>query len=215
MPIDNAKNFAKVIVDPAGYNDAVTSIDVDDASVLPAAPFNAVWWNATDYPDPSDDPGAEIVRVTAIATNTLTIVRNQEASGASDHSAAGKTFFLVAGLTAKTINEDVMPIERSGDSVQVTVVGILTLNSAFYRASAANVVFGLSGSIASMGDLDGNNTGVAVRADDNLGQVQLEGQVGTNQSASASAVGTVVAKMPIYNLAGTLLGYIPIYGSIT
>ena len=23
------------------------------------------WWNSTDYPDPSDDPNSEIVRVTA------------------------------------------------------------------------------------------------------------------------------------------------------
>jgi len=42
------------------------------------------------------------------------------------------------------------------------------------------------------------------------------GQIKTNQSASAAvSVGTLANKMPIYDAAGTLLGYIPIYATIT
>lgn len=72
---------------------------------MPSVPFNATWWNSTDYPDPSDDPSREVVRVTAIATNTLTITRAQESTSATAKNTAGKVYLLVAGLTAKTITD--------------------------------------------------------------------------------------------------------------
>jgi hypothetical protein len=46
-----------------------------NASHLPIVPFNASVWPTTDYPDASN---AEIVRVTAIAGDVLTIARGQE-----------------------------------------------------------------------------------------------------------------------------------------
>lgn len=42
------------------------------------------------------------------------------------------------------------------------------------------------------------------------------GQIRTNQTASATGpVGSIVAKLPIYNASGTLVGYVPLYNSIT
>lgn len=38
----------------------------------------------TNYPDPSDDPYVEIVRVTGISTDTLTVTRAQEGTSASN-----------------------------------------------------------------------------------------------------------------------------------
>jgi hypothetical protein len=105
--LDNAKNFSKVGVS-IGYDDAAVSIDLitDDGAKLPTAPFNAVWWNYTDYADPSDDPNVEIVRVTDVTDDTLTIVRAQEDTIATTKNTGGKTYKMIAGLTAKVVNTD-------------------------------------------------------------------------------------------------------------
>ena len=105
--MDNFKNFAKVQVS-TGYDASATSIALTagHGAKLPAPPFNATWWNSTDFPDPSDDPNVEIVRVTAIATDTLTVTRAQESTSASTKNTASKTYRMIAGLTAKTFNPD-------------------------------------------------------------------------------------------------------------
>ena len=106
MALDNSKNFAKTTVS-TGYTSSATSIvlSTGHGALLPAVPFNAVWYNATDYPDPSDDPNKEIVRVTAIATDTLTITRAQEGTTATNKNTSAKTYKLIAGLTAKTMTD--------------------------------------------------------------------------------------------------------------
>jgi hypothetical protein len=100
--MDNAKNLAKATVS-TGYNASATSIVVNSGhgAKLPAVPFRAAWWNATDYPDFSDDPNVEIVRVTAKSGDTLTVARAYEGpNAASAKNTAGKTYVLVAGFTA-------------------------------------------------------------------------------------------------------------------
>lgn len=122
MPLDNAKNFARANVS-TGYDALTTSIALEagHGARLPAVPFNATWWNGTDYLVPDDDPNVEVIRVTAKATDTLTISRAQEGTTASTKNTGGKSYKLIAGLTAKVINEDVL--SRSGD----TMTGPLTL----------------------------------------------------------------------------------------
>ena len=138
MPLDNAKNFARATVS-TGYDAAATSIALTTGhgARLPNPPFNATWWNSTDYLVPDDDPNVELVRVTAKATDTLTITRAQESTTASTKNTSGKTYSLMAGLTAKVINEDV--VSRSGD----TMTGTLTLNATptapFHAANKAYV----------------------------------------------------------------------------
>jgi hypothetical protein len=107
MSLDNAKNFAKVTVS-TGYDAVATTIvlTTGHGAKLPTAPFNAVWWNATDFGDPADDPNAEIVRVTNISTDTLTVTRAQESTSAATHNTSAKTYKMMAGLTAKVINTD-------------------------------------------------------------------------------------------------------------
>lgn len=107
MALDIAKNFAKVQVS-TGYGDGDTTIvlETGHGTKLPTAPFNAVWWNSTDFFDPSDDPNVEIVRVTDVTSDTLTVTRAQESTSASTKNTAGKTYRMIAGLTAKTINTD-------------------------------------------------------------------------------------------------------------
>lgn len=101
MQIDSVKNFVKVLVS-TGYDAAATSVVLSSGqgAKLPAAPFSMTWWNNTDYADPSDDPNVEIVRVTAVSTDTITIMRAQEGTSASTKNTGGKTYRMLAGLTA-------------------------------------------------------------------------------------------------------------------
>lgn len=96
------KNFAKVQLS-TGYSSAATSIVLlsGHGAKLPATfPFPLVWWNATDYAAPEDDPFVEIVSVTAKTTDTLTVVRAQEGTAASNHNTGGKTYLMVLTMTA-------------------------------------------------------------------------------------------------------------------
>lgn len=225
--MDAAKNFAKGTLDQ-GYDDAATSITLasGDGARFPAAPFNAVWWNATDFPDPADDPSVEIIRVTTKSTDTLTIQRAREGTGAVTHDDEGKVYRLIAGPTAKLQNENLLDVVNTAGDYLITGAAF-TFNaddtfavnasgtSLRLNAPAVGVVLDMSGGTAAIGDVDGNNTGVTVSADDNLGQCSLKGKIGTDQTASATTLGAVVKKLEVFDLAGNSLGFIPLYGSIT
>jgi hypothetical protein len=102
MSLDNVANFVKRIVS-TGYNATDTTIVLNSGNALPATPFNMTWWNYTDFADPSDDPNVEIVRVTGVSGNTLTIVRAQEGTTASTKNTTNKKYQMIAGITAKMI----------------------------------------------------------------------------------------------------------------
>lgn len=103
--MDAFKNFAQVQVNTT-YDASATSIVLagGHGARLPSVPFNVVWWDSTTYPNPEDDPNVEIVRVTAISTDTLTVLRAQEGTSASTKNTAGKTYKMRAGLTARSQN---------------------------------------------------------------------------------------------------------------
>jgi hypothetical protein len=103
--LDAAANFIKLTVS-TGYGSSDTTIVLSSGgSLLPTPPFNATWWNSTDYPDPSNDPNVEIVRVTVVSGNTLTITRAQEGTAASTKNTASKTYQIMLGITAKMITD--------------------------------------------------------------------------------------------------------------
>jgi hypothetical protein len=106
MALDSVANFAQVQAS-TGYSSAATAITLQSGqgSKLPAAPFNLIWWNSTDYPNPANDPNVEIVRVTNIAADTLTVTRAQESTTASNKNTVGKTYSMVLGITAKMISD--------------------------------------------------------------------------------------------------------------
>jgi hypothetical protein len=96
------KNFAKVTVS-TGYDSSATSIVLatGHGSRLPSTvPYPLVWWNATDYSDPSDDPNREIVMVTARSGDTLTVTRAAEGTTATAKNVAGKTYKMILSITA-------------------------------------------------------------------------------------------------------------------
>ena len=119
--MDPVKNFAKVTVN-TGYDAAAVSIvlTTGHGAKLPDpatdGAFNLVWWNFTDYPDPSDDPNKEIIRCTARSTDTLTITRAQESTGASTKNTADKIYKMILAPTAKTITDlETKTLEATGD----------------------------------------------------------------------------------------------------
>jgi hypothetical protein len=76
--IDAYTNFAysKVFAPPTvPLSGTSLSLAAGTSARLPAVPFNAAVWPATDYPDPTN---AEIVRVTAVVGDVVTMVRAQE-----------------------------------------------------------------------------------------------------------------------------------------
>ena len=127
MALDNTANFVRVIVS-TGYTSAATSIVLSGSYTTPTAPFNLTWWDVTDYPDPSNDPNVEIVRCTTATTvsgtTTLTVVRAQESTAATNKNLASKTYNMLAGLTAKVINTDIPATYVTYNGTMTTAGGI-------------------------------------------------------------------------------------------
>lgn len=101
--MDARKNFAFGTL-ASGINSAATSLDVGsgEGARFPAVSFNAVIWQSTDYSHPAaayHAGDAEIVRVTGISTDTLTITRAQEGTSAVNLNTGGKTYQIWAGPT--------------------------------------------------------------------------------------------------------------------
>lgn len=142
--MDQAKNFAKGVMVTTGVDETTTSISVDtgQGARFPTAPFNAVIWNSTDYPDPADDPNVEVVRVTAKSTDTFTITRGQEGSAATPHDAAGKTYQIIAPLTAKVINDDLYPLNHIAADVNALTIKSGTNAAAQFDSDAGVVRMG-------------------------------------------------------------------------
>ncbi len=120
MALDPVKNFAKVEVS-IGYDASATSIVLisGDGAKLPNpsadGDFNLVWWDDTTYKDPADDPNVEIVRCTARSTDTLTVTRNQEGSGASTKNTGGSTYRMIVAMTKKMKDDIGAKFEFGGD----------------------------------------------------------------------------------------------------
>jgi hypothetical protein len=110
MSLDPVLNFAKCAVS-VGYGSGDTTIILSGGYGVrlpdPATDgaFNLVWWNSTDYSDPSDDPYREIIRCTARSTDTLTIVRAQEGTMATSKNIGGKTYLMALTLTKKMMTD--------------------------------------------------------------------------------------------------------------
>lgn len=102
MAYDEINNFAITTVATAPSPAASgTSLVVasGDGSKFPTAPFNAVIWPVNSQPTSTN---AEIVRVTAVSTDTLTITRQAEGTSARTVVVGDQ---IMLGITKKTIAE--------------------------------------------------------------------------------------------------------------
>lgn len=106
MALDNTKNFSKSLVSGT-YNNSATAITLASGggAKMPTAPFQVTWWDAGNYPDPSSDPLVEIVRVTAVIGDILTVTRGQESTSASNKNTGSTFYLMIAGMTAKMITD--------------------------------------------------------------------------------------------------------------
>ena len=127
--IEPKVNFGKVLVS-TGYDASATSIvlNTGDGAILPNpstdGDFRMVWWNSTDYGDPSDDPNVEIVLVTARSTDTLTVVRAFEGTTASTKNTASKEYRMAIMLSVDTMKD---VLSNLGDqNPQATVLGSIS-----------------------------------------------------------------------------------------
>jgi hypothetical protein len=186
MALDSAKNFAKAAVS-TGYASGVTSIVLvsGGGAKFPTAPFNATWWNSTDYADPAVDPYAEIIRVTVVSTDTLTITRAQEGTSDGNHNTAGKTYMLVAGPTAKLLT-DILGISITGSAATLTTPR--AINGVNFDGSAPITVTAaagtLTGSTLAAGVTASSLTSVGALTDLTAANIKIAGneidQVATN-----------------------------------
>lgn len=103
--IDILKNFAKTTLG-AGLDAVATTVQLapGGGAKLPdpgtGTAFYAVIHNATDFPDPSDDPTVEIVRVNAIVGDVITQMdRAQDGTVASPHNLPGKVYRILVAIT--------------------------------------------------------------------------------------------------------------------
>ncbi len=98
---DSHKNFAysSVIVPPVDINGTSLTITSGTGVKFPATPFNAVIWPLALLPT---NDNAEIVRVTNITGDVLTITRAQESTTAQPITAG---YQIAASITAKMITD--------------------------------------------------------------------------------------------------------------
>ena len=111
MPLDPIENFINVEV--AGTHtsgDTTVSLANAEASKLPDpanGEYNLVWYDSTNYSNPTFDPNVEIVRVTTRDTgnDNVDVNRGQENTNASDKNSSGSTYRMALVPTAKTIED--------------------------------------------------------------------------------------------------------------
>lgn len=109
---DAHKNFAysTVLTAPSPATSGVSLVlQSGDGAKMPATPFNATVWPTGAQPTTAN---AEIVTVTGVATDTLTIVRQAEGTAARS-IVVGDQF--AATITQQTLNETEGPITTSYD----------------------------------------------------------------------------------------------------
>jgi hypothetical protein len=173
--LDPAFNGVEVTVS-TGYDDTATTIvlSASEGAKLPNPStdgnFNLVYFNSTDYKRPFDDPNVEIIRVTGISTDTLTVVRpaagnnyNGEGSGntAKTHNTGGKNYKMILSVTRRTIEKiDTELIAKLAKTPNVTSIddtGIADGEIAIYdltnkKIKTSDKVFSTDGTLAGNSD---------------------------------------------------------------
>ncbi len=102
------KNFSVASVSSIySANTGVIDLTTNHGLKLPSTikPFYAEWWNSTDYPDPTDDPNREVVKVYKKQNDKLFIQRGCQGTIPSDKNLVGKTYKLAQFFDEDKINK--------------------------------------------------------------------------------------------------------------
>src|SRR5689334_15493487 len=162
MPYDAHQNLAVANVltapSPAASGTSLV-VGSGQGARFSATPFNATVWPSGVLPDPTN---AEIVRVTAIVSDTLTIVRAQEGTSARTILAGD---LIAETITAKTLTD----IETAVDVVS-NAVSVETSARAAAVNTVSQVVSVLAVSVAVISNALSNELSVRAAKDDVLSQ---------------------------------------------
>lgn len=158
--VDAYKNFSYSTVltapVPATSGTALT-VQVGDGTKFPTVPFNAVVWAASSQPTTAN---AEIVRVTAIATDVFTIQRTQESTSARTIVAGDQ---IICGFTADMVDNIRRDIQRGNSSYATDAGGVdnyeITRVPNYSVSSGTRVLFKTTG-VANTGAATLNVNGV-------------------------------------------------------
>ena len=135
---DAHKNFAySTIATAPSPTTSGTSLVVasGQGTLFPTPPFNATIWPANAQPTSTN---AEIVRVTAISTDTFTISREQEGSSSRSVLVGDQ---IAASITAKTLTDVENPVASWSPFIfsSVSASSIQTLASASGQSSSGSL----------------------------------------------------------------------------
>jgi hypothetical protein len=155
VSFDAHKNFALSTVatapSPATSGTSLT-VATGDGAKFPTPPFNATIWPTGSQPTSAN---AEIVRVTALATDTLTITRAQESTSARAILAGDQ---IAATITAKTITDiEVAASDLPGNVISFGAdpAGVADSTAAFTACAAAgNSIYVPSGTYLIAGTVE-------------------------------------------------------------
>lgn len=117
--VDAVKNFTKSTV-AQGYNEVSTVINLETGAGarMPAPPFRLAWWDCTGAQTAEDDPDREIILVSGVSTDTLTITRGYEGTLATSHNTPGKTYCVVQSFTAGMYDDFLAEIRAGAGGAQ-------------------------------------------------------------------------------------------------
>lgn len=103
------KNCARTTINQTGgINASDLIVIVTDASQLPSTgDFLITIWDKVTYPDPCDDTNQEIVKVTGVSGNTLTIERGQEDTIGKAHANGQAVEMLITAGTFEEIEDEI------------------------------------------------------------------------------------------------------------
>ena len=185
MPFDQHKNLAIATVTTAtGAAGTTLGVGAGEGARFPAVPFNATVWPFDMAPDPTT---AEVVRVTARTTDTLTIVRAQEGTTARA--------IIVGDMVAATITAKSLTDIESG--VNFPLIAFAPPTGLVHMTTADGADTGLL-------SLTGGGAVAATRG----AYVHLYGNEGAGGGALVLAAGGSSGAVTDFYTAGTLRGRI-------
>ncbi len=139
--LDPIRNLVRVDVSQ-GYAAGDTSITVGtgQGALLPdpstEGAFNVVWYESGHH-SPLSDPNNEIVCVTAVAGDILTITRGQEGTSAVAHDGVASSYSLELVVTEKQRNTIESALQSMNPSASQTVVNGSTSGTATFAQPIA------------------------------------------------------------------------------
>lgn len=134
--MDALKNFAysTIATPPEGTSGTSLVVQTGDGSKFPAAPFNVTIWPASVQPTADN---AEIVRVTAKASDTFTITRAQESTSARTWTANANIAQTITKQTLDDLKYNRVSVTDHGAIGDGDVANAATNVTAFRAAIAA------------------------------------------------------------------------------